>query len=141
MHSIKSDRLGAGVLFAIQQQVHLAIIYSKLVARINSALLKKSKSKRLEDTIAAKEKELAKIMRYKQALYQDWKIESLTRIMQTLTTEQEQLENGVDVESPCLIAFLKYRNIDKLTWEILGELIDHILLVFLMYNAHKGHKN
>ena len=145
MHSIKSDRLEAGVLFAIQQQVHLAITYSELVACINSAPLKKSKSKRLEDTIAAKEKELAKIMRYKQALYQDWKdgeitrndyrhmsedyeqqIESLTRIMQTLTAEQEQLENGVDAESPCLTAFLKYRNIDKLTREILGELIDHI---------------
>ena len=145
MHSIKSDRLEAGVLFAIQQQVHLAITYSELVARINSAPLKKSKSKRLEDTIAAKEKELAKIMRYKQALYQGWKdgeitrndyrhmsedyeqqIEALTRIMQTLTAEQEQLENGVDAESPCLTAFLKYRNIDKLTREILGELIDHI---------------
>ena len=145
MHSIKSDRLEAGVLFAIQQQVHLAITYSELVTRINSAPLKKSKSKRLEDTIAAKEKELAKIMRYKQALYQDWKdgeitrndyrhmsedyeqqIEALTRIMQTLTAEQEQLENGVDAESPCLTAFLKYRNIDKLTREILGELIDHI---------------
>lgn len=145
MHSIKSDRLEAGVLFAIRQQVHLAVTYSELVARINSAPLKKSKSKRLEDTIAAKEKELAKIMRYKQALYQDWKdgeitrndyrhmsedyerqIEALTQIMQTLATEQEQLENGVDVESPCLTAFLKYQNIDKLTREILGELIDHI---------------
>ena len=145
MHSIKSDRLEAGVLFAIQQQVNLALTYSEFVARINSAPLKKSKSKRLEDTIAAKEKELAKIMRYKQALYQDWKdgeitrndyrrmsedyeqqIESLTRIMQTLTAEQEELENGVDAESPCLTAFLKYRNIDKLTREILGELIDHI---------------
>ena len=145
MHSIKSDRLEAGVLFAIQQQVHLALTYSEFVARINSAPLKKSKSKRLEDTIAAKEKELAKIMRYKQALYQDWKdgeitrndyrhmsedyeqqIEALTRRRQTLTAEQEQLENGVDAESPCLTAFLKYRNIDKLTREILGELIDHI---------------
>ena len=145
MHSIKSDRLEAGVLFAIQQQVHLAITYSELVARINSAPLKKSKSKRLEDTIAAKEKELAKIMRYKQALYQDWKdgeitrndyrhmsedyeqqIESLSRIIQTLATEQEELENGVDAESPCFTAFLKYKNIDKLTREILGELIDYI---------------
>ena len=145
MHSIKSDRLEAGVLFAIQQQVHLALTYSEFVARINSAPLKKSKSKRLEDTIAAKEKELAKIMRYKQALYQDWKdgeitrndyrhmsedyeqqIEALTRIMQTLTAEQEQLENGVDAESPFLAAFLKYQNIDKLTREILAELIDYI---------------
>ena len=145
MHSIKSDRLEAGVLFAIRQQVHLAVTYSELVSRINAAPLKKSKSKRLEDAIAAKEKELAKIMRYKQALYQDWKDGEITRndyrhmsedyerqadalnnILRTLTEEQEQLENGVDAESPFLTAFLKYQNIEKLTREILGELIDHI---------------
>ena len=145
MHSIKSDRLEAGVLFAIQQQVHLAVVYSELAARINSAPLKKSKSKRLEDAIAAKEKELAKIMRYKQALYQDWKdgeitrndyrhmsedyerqAEALNNVLRTLTDEQEQLENGVDAESPFLAAFLKYQNIDKLTREILAEIIDHI---------------
>ena len=145
MHSIKSDRLEARVLFAIQQQVQLAVAYSELVSRINSAPLKKSKSKRLEDAIAAKEKELAKIMRYKQALYQDWKdgeitrndyrhmsedyerqAEALNNVLRTLTDEQEQLENGVDAESPFLAAFLKYQNIDKLTREILAELIDYI---------------
>lgn len=145
MHSIKSDRLEAGVLFAIQQQVHVAITYSELVARINSAPLKKSKSKRLEDTITTKEKELAKILRYKQALYQDWKdgeitrndyrhmsedyerqAETISNIVRTLTEEQEQLENGVDAENPCFAAFLKYRNIEKLTREILSELIDCI---------------
>ena len=145
MHSIKSTRLEAGVLFAIQQQVHLAVTYSELVARINSAPLKKSKSKRLEDAIAAKEKELAKIMKYKQALYQDWKdgeitrndyrhmsedyeqqAEALNNVLRTLTNEQEQLENGVDAESPFLAAFLKYQNIEKLTREILAELIDYI---------------
>lgn len=92
-----------------------------------------------------KEKELAKIMRYKQALYQDWKdgeitrndyrhmsedyerqAEALNKVLRTLTDEQEQLENGVDAESPFLAAFLKYQNIDKLTREILAELIDHI---------------
>ena len=117
----------------------------RAMSRINSAPLKKSKSKRLEDAIAAKEKELAKIMRYKQALYQDWKdgeitrndyrhmsedyerqAEALNNVLRTLTDEQEQLENGVDAESPFLAAFLKYQNIDKLTREILAELIDYI---------------
>ena len=145
MHSIKSDRLEAGVLFAIQQQVHLALTYSEFVARINSAPLKKSKSKRLEDTIAAKEKELAKIMRYKQALYQDWKdgeitrndyrhmsegyeqqAESINAVLRTLRAERDQLENGMDAESPFLTAFLKYQNIEKLTRDILIELVDHI---------------
>ena len=47
-------------------------------------------------------------------------------VLRTLTDEQEQLENGVDAESPFLTAFLKYQNIDKLTREILAELIDYI---------------
>lgn len=145
MHSIKSDRLEAGVLFAIQQQVHLAITYSELVARINSAPLKKSKSKRLEDTIAAKEKELAKVMRYKQALYQDWKdgeitqqdyrdmkadyerqTIALTDVLARLNAERAELANGVKSEHPALVAFTKHQNIDQLSRELLVELIDHI---------------
>ncbi len=73
MHSIKHNRLEAAVLFAIQYQVSTAVSYSEIVARINAAPLKKSQSHRLNDQIAAKEKELTKITRYKQSLYQDWK--------------------------------------------------------------------
>ena len=50
---------------ALRASIRYEAAYSELAARINSAPLKKSKSKRLEDAIAAKEKELAKIMRYK----------------------------------------------------------------------------
>ena len=73
MHSIKHNRLEAAVLFAIQYQVSTAVSYSEIVARINAAPLKKSQSHRLNDQITAKEKELTKITRYKQPLYQDWK--------------------------------------------------------------------
>ena len=79
MHSIKHNRLEAAVLFAIQQQVHLAVSYSDLVARINAAPVKRSQSYRLNDLIAAKERELAKISRYKQSIYQDWKDGEITR--------------------------------------------------------------
>jgi len=44
-----------------------------MIAHINTAPLKKSQSHRLNDQIAAKEKELTRITRYKQSLYQDWK--------------------------------------------------------------------
>lgn len=44
MHGIKHNRLEAAVLFAIQQQVHLAVSYSAIIARINSAPLKKASS-------------------------------------------------------------------------------------------------
>lgn len=35
MHSIKHNRLEAAVLFAVQQQIHLAVSYSEMIARIN----------------------------------------------------------------------------------------------------------
>ena len=145
MHSIKHNRLEAAVLFAVQQQIHLAVSYSEMIARINTAPVKKSQSIRLEELIAAKERELAKISRYKQSLYQDWKdgeitqqdyrdmkadyerqAASLSDILARLTAERAELANGVNNEHPALIAFMKYQNIETLNREILIELVDHI---------------
>lgn len=138
MHSIKSTRLEAATLYAIQQQVHLAVSYSAIVSQINVAPLKKSQSIRLNELIAAKEKEQAKIMRYKQSLYQDWKDGHITHndyrhmsedyerqngaiseVIASLKKERDELENGIDTENPFLATFRKYENIDKLTREIL----------------------
>lgn len=79
MHSISHARLEAAVLYAIRQQVHLAVSYSEVIAQINSAPIKKNQSFRLDDTIHAKERELAKVTRYKQSLYQDWKDGEITQ--------------------------------------------------------------
>lgn len=145
MHSIKHERLEAAVLFGIQYQVHLAVSYSEAIARINSAPTKKSQSFRLDELITTKEKELVKITRYKQSLYQDWKdgeitqqdyrsmkadyerqVEALSDVLERLTAERAELANGVDNEHPALVAFMKYQNIDKLTREALIDLVDHI---------------
>ncbi len=145
MHSIKHERLEAAALFGIQSQVHLAVSYSEAIARINSAPTKKSQSFRLDELIATKEKELGKIIRYKQSLYQDWKdgeiiqqdyrdmkadyewqAAALSDVLERLTTERAELTNGVDSEHPALVAFMKYQNIEMLNREILIELVDHI---------------
>ena len=145
MHSIKHNRLEAAVLFAVQQQVHLAVSYSEMIARINTAPVKKSQSIRLEELIAAKERELAKISRYKQSLYQDWKdgeitqqdyrdmkadyerqTIALTDVLARLNAERAELASGVKSEHPALVAFTKHQNIDQLSRELLVELIDHI---------------
>ena len=145
MHSIKHNRLEAAVLFAIQYQVNTAVSYSALIARINSAPLKKSQSHRLNDQIAAKEKELTRITRYKQSLYQDWKDGEITQqeyrdmkadyerqaaeladVLARLNAERAELLNGVDKEHPALVAFAKYQSIETLTREILTDLVDHI---------------
>ena len=107
--------------------------------------LKKSQSHRLNDQIAAKEKELTKITRYKQSLYQDWKdgeitqqeyremkadyerqVAELSDLLARLTAERKELASGVDQQHTALVAFAKYQNIEKLTRKILIELVDHI---------------
>ena len=145
MHSIKHNRLEAAVLFAIQYQVNTAVSYSEMIININSAPLKKSQSHRLNDQIAAKEKELTRITRYKQSLYQDWKDGEITQqeyrdmkadyerqaaeladVLARLNAERAELANGVDKEHPALVAFAKYQSIETLTREILTDLVDHI---------------
>ena len=144
-HTIRHDRLEAAVLYAIQQQVYLAVDYSKTIEWINRAPLVKSQSKKLTDAIEQKERELAKIVRYKQAIYQDWKdgeishsdyrhmktdyehqAETLEEVIERLQAEKQEVENGVDVENPFLVAFRQFQNIDKLTRDVLIELVDHI---------------
>jgi len=75
--------------------------------------------------------ELAKIMRYKQAVWQDWKdgeithsdhrhmsedyerqIQAIKAVLDNLTAERAELENGIDTENPFLVAFRKHENID-----------------------------
>ena len=145
IHSIKHNRLEATILFAVQYQINTAVSYSEMIAHINSAPLKKSQSHRLNDLIAVKEKELARVTRYKQSLYQDWKDGEITQqeyrdmkadyerqaadladVLARLNVERAELANGVDKEHPALVAFAKYQTIDKLTREILIELVDHI---------------
>lgn len=144
-HTIRHNRLEVAVLYAIQQQVYLAVDYTKTIERINRAPLVKSQSKKLADAIEQKERELAKIARYKQAIYQDWKdgeishsdyrhmkedyeeqAETLNKIIEKLRAEQAELENGIDIENPFLKAFRQYGNIEKLTRDVLIELVDHI---------------
>ena len=102
-------------------------------------------TKKLIDAIEQKERELSKINRYKQAIYHDWKdgeishsdyrhmkedyerqAEALEEVIGKLRAEQAELENGIDTENPFLAAFRQYQNIDKLTRDILIELVDHI---------------
>ncbi len=144
-HTIKHNYLEHGVFHVIQKMVFLAAEFSEIVSRINTAPLQKSQSIRLNDLIAAKEKELSKIMRYKQSIYQDWKdgeithkdyrhmqedyerqMEAINEVIRNLNEEKAGLENGIDTENPFLATFRKYENIDKLTREVLIELVDHI---------------
>lgn len=50
--------------------------------------------------------------------------EVISEVIARLKKERDELENGIDTENPFLATFRKYENIDKLTREILIELVD-----------------
>lgn len=52
--------------------------------------------------------------------------ETLEEVIERLQAEKQEVENGVDVENPFLVAFRQFQNIDKLTRDVLIELVDHI---------------
>lgn len=144
-HTIKHIQLEAAVLYAIRQQVYLAVDFSKTLEQLGKVPLVKSRSKKLHDAIEQKERELAKIVRYKQSIYQDWKdgeithsdyrhmkedyeqqAEVLNQILARLKEEQREAENGIDTKNSFLETFQQYQNIETLTRDILIELVDHI---------------
>lgn len=144
-HSVRHDKLEAAVLYAVQQQIYLAVHYSDAIAHVSKAPLVKSQSHKLLDALEQRQKELAKIVRYKQAIWQDWKdgeishidyrrmkedyerqTEELRQIIGTLEKEKAELEKGADTENPLLATFRKHQNIDKLTRDILIELVEQI---------------
>lgn len=144
-HSMKHNQLEAAVLYAVQQQIYLAVHYTNTLEYTLTAPPQKSQSIRLEALIEAKKKERAKIMRYKQSIYQDWKdgeithsdydrmsedyeyqIAEINAILDNLIIRREQLQNNVDTEDPFLETFKKFKNIDKLTREVLIEFVDYI---------------
>ncbi|NGP46822.1 recombinase family protein [Bacillaceae bacterium SIJ1] len=144
-HTMKHNFLEKAVLYAIKQQVYIAVSLSELASRVNKAPLQKSHSIRLNEQIASKEKDLSKISRYKQSIYQDWKdgeithkdyrqmkvgyerqIEAINKVVNKLQAEKAELINETDVENHLLATIRKYENINKLTREILIELVDSI---------------
>lgn len=143
-HSIKHNQLEAAVLYAIRQQIYLAVHYADVLECIYAAPSKISQS-RIEALIEAKEKERFKIMGYRQSIYQDWKdgeithcdyrhmsedyqlqIAAINEVLNNLLSEREEMQKGIDTESTCLAGFKEFKTIRKLTREILIELVDQI---------------
>ena len=61
-------------------------------------------------------------------MYEDYerRMENIDTAIENLTAERPELEKSTEAENPVLTAYRKYENIDKLTRDILIELVDHI---------------
>ena len=144
-HRIRQKELEAAVLYAVRQQIYLALDYTKSVEQINRAPLVKSRIRKIDEAILQKEKVLTKITRYKQAVYQDWKDDiisesdyfhmredyereetALREAIRKLEAERKEEENSANSEVPFLAAFRRYGTAAELTRDVLVDLVDHI---------------
>lgn len=146
-HTIRSDRLEQAVLETLRCQIALAVEMDELIAAINQSGVKQQSAKRL---LAERERllqERGRIEQVKLALYPDWKSGDISREeyhqlkeqferkqaqvdsrLETLQAQIDETQAGVDRTNSFLTQFIRHRNLQKLTREVVVELIDEILV-------------
>lgn len=146
-HSIKVDTVERIALAAIQNQMSLLESAEALMEEINQAPVIERESKRISNLIQQRQEELAKTRMISDELYMDWKsgdisreeyhrmkarigekLEHLQSNIDKLTQEHEEMEQGVQIDDPCLTQFLKYRTVTELDRGMVVELVDKILI-------------
>ena len=144
-HTIRSDKLENAILETIRTQVALAVSMDEMVETINQRIHVKKSSARTLAALAAKKHERKQLEKMKLELYPDWKngditkneyqqlkeqmdvrLASVEENIAALEQSMEETKNGVDSSNAFLSSFLKYRNIQTLTREILVELVDEV---------------
>lgn len=144
-HTIRSDRLEQAVLEALRHQIALAVEMDELIAAINQSGTRSRSTKHLLDERVQLEAERERIEQMKMSLYPDWKAGDISREEYHQLKEQfeqkqakldaciasiqvriDEAQNGVDETNPFLTQFVKYRNLQNLTREVVVELIDMI---------------
>ncbi|MGN1007442.1 MAG: recombinase family protein [Butyricicoccus sp.] len=144
-HTIRTDRLEQAVLETLRHQIALAVEMDELIAEINRSGTKTRSAKRLTSERERLMQERARTEQMKLALYPDWKAGDISREeyhqlkdgfekklgqldarLAALQAEIDDAQNGVDESNSFLTQFVKYRNLQTLTREVVVELIDMI---------------
>lgn len=144
-HTIREEKLYDAVLATIRTQINLAVSMDQLLNDLKARQAKATKSARLEKMLEAKEQEYDKTSRSKIDLYPDWKSgiiskEEYLALKARIDTQLEQIEVSIanikheikqyqsvtSVENKFITSFLKHRNIEHLTREVIVELIEMI---------------
>ena len=144
-HTIRSDRLEQAVLETLRRQIALAVEMDELIAAINHSGVRNRPVKRLLDERERLTQERAGQERMMLDLYPDWKagdisreeyhrlkdrfsrrLEQLDARLSELSTQLDEAQNGVDENNSFLTQFVKHRNLQTLTREVVVELIDMI---------------
>ena len=151
-HTIRSDRLEQAVLETLRSQIALAVEMDELIAEINRSGARSRSADHLQAERAQLTAERERIEQMKLSLYPDWKAGDISREeyhqlkeqfeqqqarldtrLASLQTRIDEAQNGVDETNSFLSQFVKYRNLQTLTREVIVELID-------MIYVHEGGK-
>ena len=144
-HTIREKQLYDAVLATIQSQIDLAVSMDQLVNDLKSQIVRAAKSSRLEKMLQLKEDEYEKVSRCRIDLYPDWKAGILSKdeylsLKAKIGEQLEQIEIAIAnikeeiskyqsapvSENKFISSFLRYRNIQVLTREVIVELIEMI---------------
>ena len=144
-HTIREKQLYDAVLATIQSQIDLAVSMDQLVNDLKSQNVRAAKSSRLEKMLQLKEEEYEKVSRCRIDLYPDWKAGILSKdeylsLKAKIGEQLEQIEIAIAYikeeiskyqsapvsENKFISSFLRYRNIQVLTREVIVELIEMI---------------
>ena len=151
-HTIRSDRLEQAVLETLRSQIALAVEMDELIAEINRSGARSRSADHLQTERTQLETERERIEQMKLSLYPDWKAGDISREeyhrlkeqfeqqqakldtrIASLQSRIDEVQNGVDETNSFLSQFIKYRNLQTLTREVVIELID-------MIYVHEGGK-
>ena len=151
-HTIRSDRLEQAVLETLRHQIALAVEMDELIAEINRSGARSHSAAHLQTEQAQLTAERERIEQMKLSLYPDWKAGDISREeyhrlkaqfeqqqnrldtrIASLQTRIDEVQNGVDETNSFLTQFVRYRNLQTLTREVVVELID-------MIYVHEGGK-
>lgn len=163
-HVIKEEALHEAVLRAVQAQISLVGDMAEVVKEINRTSTVCTQSKRLQQLLKDRTKELEKLICVTDNLYMDWKCGDITRaeyvrmkakfeqqaeqvksIIANLQTEIQLSEKGVGSDNPYLTTFLKHENVKSLDRGLVVELIDTIYVhenneITIQFNFADQHK-
>ncbi len=145
-HSVRVEHIEKAVLEAIRAQIAIAVEVDALFQALEKDAVTQRQSDRLKELICRKENEIRGLTRNKEDLYMDWKDEILSReeyismkqnYDEKIDSAQKEIqvlnakaEEQREIEEVCyndfVLSFIKHRNIEYLTREVLLELIDTI---------------
>ena len=144
-HAVKYEILEELVLVAIQHQIEMVADLEKVLDTAKRKKIVARKVNSSQKRLAKKQKELLEAEKISEGLYLDWKTDVLTKeeyvrmkssfeekishlnqIIESIEKELESQQKNDDIVEPYLQTFLKYKNVTKLTRNMLVDLVDKI---------------